>query len=380
MGPVLPVVLGIAHLVVDASSNFVMMLLLRPARPFDVMWLLIAYNLVAFALQPVVGLVTDRLHRPREAMCLGLLLVAAAMLSLDAPFGLPLALTSLGNALFHVGGGALSSLATEGRASGPGLFIAPGAVGVALGTAAGQRVPAALWPIFGALLLFAVVGGLLPCPERGKAKLTALGTVKAGAWAIVALLLLAIALRSLLGARAVGHLKLHEGWALPLAVAAFTGKAFGGVVGDRVGWKWTAVVTLLVSSFLLAFADQSLWIAAAAMVSFQGVTAITLSALYRVLPGRIALSFGLACLAIFVGALPLLTRVRFSAFEGIPLDSALALASVAAVWGALSLLERTPASESREAVSSSASHPDEAGRHGEQRAVLNEREPKVARV
>lgn len=352
VGAALPLLLGIAHLVVDASSNFAMMILLRPASFSDAVGLLVAYNFGAFALQPLVGWATNRLGKPRAALSIGLILAAAALLCLDLPRWVPLLLTSLGNALFHVGGGALASLSTEGRASGPGVFIAPGAIGVALGAAAGESAPAALWPLFSALLVFAVLGGMLRCRETPTAEAAAAPSRREGAEAIVFLLLFAIAARSLLGARALSQLRIHPGWALPLAAAAFAGKAFGGWIADRFGWKRVAVASLLLSSALLAAAGRSVFVAVSAMICFQAVTSITLSALYKAIPGRIGFAFGLACLAIFVGAFPLLIRVDWAALGVIPVDPLLALASLLAVWRSLSLLEEGPSGRAIESIPS----------------------------
>lgn len=334
----LPLLLGAAHLLVDASSNFVMMQVLGPSDPADVVGILVAYNLAAFALQPAAGLLVDRLRRPRAAMCLGILLAAAALLVSDLPAWLPVGLTGLGNALFHVGGGTLASRATPGRAAGPGLFIAPGAVGVALGTLAGRTLPGASGPLFVALLAFAIAGGLVPAREPDRPASPSPAAAPAGSGVLLALLLAAIALRSFLGARVAATLGIQEGWVLPLAVAAFTGKALGGVVADRLGWTRTAVVALLLSSALLALADRGPALAALAMVFFQAVTAVTLGALYRVLPGRTATAFGLASLAYLAGGFPLLVRVDLSALDGVPLNALVALASVAAVWHALAHL------------------------------------------
>ncbi len=349
--PALAAVLGAPHLVVDASSNFVMMILLRPAPPSRVMTLLVAYNFAAFALQPLIGLASDRLRQPRTVMCLGLLLVAAAMLVLEGPFWWPLALTGLGNALFHVGAGTIASVATTGRASGPGLFIAPGAIGVALGVVAGRSAPWAFWPIFVTLLGFAVLGARVPSPEPPQVREA---PPTEGAGAILSMLLLAIAIRSLLGLRVVGALSAHASWVVPLAAAAFAGKALGGVAADLAGWKRTAVGCLLVSSVLLVFADRGAWVAAAALLCFQGVTAITLGALYVVLPGRISLCFGLACLALFVGGLPPLLHVGLPTLGPVPPEPLLAVVSALAVWRALALLERTSARTRGAAVVSTA--------------------------
>jgi MFS transporter, FSR family, fosmidomycin resistance protein len=330
--------LGVAHFLVDASSNFIMARLLGACAASKVVLLLVAYNFLAFALQAPIGFATDRWRAPRPAMCVGLLLAATAMLVLGQAMWIPLVLTAVGNALFHVGGGTIASLATWRRASGPGLFIAPGAIGVVLGAAAGRSLPAAFTPILVGLLVAAPLGTLL----RTTAVRVAVARPTGGRPAVVlALLLFAIAGRSLLGARLGGQLSQTLGIGLPLAIAAFSGKALGGLVGDRVGWTRTAVVAMILSSLLLLVGRHTSWAAVGSMLFFQAVTSITLTALYLVLPTRVGLAFGLASLSLFVGSLPVLFGLDLTLGGPVPFDSLLALLTTVAAWRALTLLDRS---------------------------------------
>jgi len=328
-----PIALGVGHFLVDASSNFIMARLLAASAASELVLLLLAYNFIAFALQAPIGFLTDRWRAARPAMCVGLLLAAAAMLVLDQATWIPLLLTGIGNALFHVGGGTIASVATWGRASGPGLFIAPGALGVVLGATAGRTVPAAFMPILVGLLVAAPLGTLAQTGElrrdepRGMSK-------QSRAWRAIALLLFAIAGRSLLGARAGGQLSQAFGVGVPLALAALSGKAMGGLFADRIGWAKVAVVAMVSSSLLLLVGRGIGWVGLASMFLFQTVTSITLAALYRVLP-RVGLAFGLASLALFVGALPVLLRLDLGLAGHLPVDFLLALATTLALWRAL---------------------------------------------
>jgi hypothetical protein len=76
------------------------------------------------------------------------------------------------------------------------------------------------------------------------------------------------------------------------------------------------------------------------MFFFQAVTAITLAALYRILPTRVGLVFGCASCAFFVGALPVLLGLDLADFGPVPVDSLLALLTTVAVWRALVLIDR----------------------------------------
>src|SRR5207244_4404688 len=106
----------------------------RALAPEQIVQLVVLYNVIAFGGQPLAGLVVDRFRRPRAAAVCGTALMIAALLLQSAPVA-AVVLAGAGSALFHVGAGALALCATPGRAEGPGLFAAPGVVGLAVGGA-----------------------------------------------------------------------------------------------------------------------------------------------------------------------------------------------------------------------------------------------------
>ena len=218
----LPILLGAIHFLVDAASNFVVVGLL-PSRFEEWFPHLLAYNALAFALQPVLGVLADRVQHPWETTILGVFLSAAALLAGAPQVALTVLLAGIGNALFHVGAGILVANHAPGRAGGFGVFIAPGALGVAVGTVAARRYPAlAFWPILAglgvALPLLAYLARVQPstAPEH-------LQEPRTGTLIPALLLLLAIAMRALLGGRSAGALG-RLGMALPAAVAVFVAR------------------------------------------------------------------------------------------------------------------------------------------------------------
>ena len=118
--------LSVCHFLVDfACACFLLRCL---GRGEDWKKALLWYNFCAFALQMPLGLLADWLGRERFFGG-GCVLVACGALLTGVP-----AVTALGvgNALFHIGGGVEVLYSTENL--GPlGVFVAPGAVGLALG-------------------------------------------------------------------------------------------------------------------------------------------------------------------------------------------------------------------------------------------------------
>ncbi len=357
-GLTLPSVLGVVHFIVDAASNFVVVGLLGTRNTAEVVVLLFVYNALAFALQPLVGVMTDKWRAPRGAVSGGLLLAAAAMVGSDDASGLAIVLTGVGNALFHVGAGTLVSRSNPGRAAGLGIFIGPGAVGVVAGATAARSFPGAHWILLAVLLALAPLSAFLPSAECSKdQRHETAAPPPPHSTGILLLLLAAIAGRAFLGAR-VGATLAHQFAAslvFAFAVAACLGKIFGGLLADRTGWRRSSIALLIAASLLLSGGKASLWRVLGAIGLFQAVTSITLAALYRVLPRHTGVAFGLACLALFVGSLPALLRLELLRWQSAPLDTLVALASAAAIWFALGLLDQPGAAAvARQPVASEA--------------------------
>ena len=309
------------------------------------MALFLAYNLLAFGLQPLFGLGVDRAGRPREAAVFGALLVAAALALSLAPGSILVATVAagLGNALFHVGGGAISIGLTPGGASAPGVFVAPGAAGLAAGTLL-ARTGGPVWAL--AVALAALSLGLLAMPRRALAARpiqvasdsadTGSLRLSEGAELAVGIVLVVIMLRSFTGFAIVlpwrSSLTLL-GW---LTAAIVAGKALGGVLADRFGRVRVGVGSLVISAPLLVAAAQSPVAGVLGMLAFNMTMAVTLVAIADTLPEQPAFAFGLASFALVVGALPVLLGIPVGLRTSGPIVTAVAVAAallaLALVW------------------------------------------------
>jgi len=213
-----------------------------------------------------------------------------------------------GNALFHLGGGSVGLRLKPGFAAPAGIFVAPGAVGLFLGTLLGESGFSALWAgalllgMFSVLLLAHEAPVLQPRdrPERplGRGKL------------IVLLLLTSVAMRSLLGLALSFPWTSAPALAPLLVLSAALGKGWGGVMADRFGWMRTALCALLMSIPLLMFGTASHVEKILAMFLVATTMPVALAAISESLPREPAFAFGLASFALLVGALPGFSHVR----------------------------------------------------------------------
>ena len=317
------------HAAVDAACGVLLWGAVRDGHlsPGSAWAAFLLYNLLAFAVQPLLGLAVDRGSWARGGAVSGAALTAAGLVTAAAwPQALApaIAAAGLGNALFHIGGGILSLRLQPGRATAPGLFVAPGAAGVTLGIVAG-RAGAPAWPFVAAIALLATTlwfvwpalvraapsaraPRALPAPRSrgvpgGAFPLAA--SPRLGLAVAVALLLLVVALRSFVGLDLVMPWKSDVTLLATLTAAVVLGKAAGGVAADRFGWRPVACGALLVSVPLLA-AGASPWAGVAGILVFNMTMPVTLAATARLMPGQEGFALGLTCLALFCGALPVL--------------------------------------------------------------------------
>ena len=117
-----------------------------------------------------------------------------------------------------------------------------------------------------------------------------------------ALLFVSVAIRQLLGGTVAAEWR--TAWEITLAVtlAAVAGKALGGVIADRLGWKVVAVGAMLLLAPLVGRAMYDLPLALEAVVLLQLTMAVTLAAMFRILPRHPAAAFGLLSLGLLVGS------------------------------------------------------------------------------
>lgn len=273
-------------------------------------WLELAlvYNFCAFAMQMPVGILADRLGRNRSFGALGAALVCAGALS---PWQWPMViLCGAGNALYHVGGGRETLLETEGYQE-LGLFVAPGAMGIFLGSLfRGETLPG----IMGIGLLLAC--GLLlwmgsrqemaePAELQRPDQKELLRTV--GMFAVVIL-------RSLVGMCMITPWKTGVWVVLGTILGAF-GKAAGGLASDRWGAKVGAGLSLLAAAVLYLFPEQPVCGVLAGFL-FNMSMPVTLRDSARALSGGEGFAFGLLTFGLFLGFLPAQWGLTLTSWQG----------------------------------------------------------------
>lgn len=348
-------ILGVFHLLVDAATVTVTLRMAGPLVAAAVFAWVLTYDFVAFALQPALGWAQDRWLGPRMVMLAGLLLTVLAVGAAElvpTATAMAVVLAGLGNAGFHLGAGAHVLRLGLDRAAPVGLMVAPGALGLGFGIWFGRTSTGPLWlvglPVLVALILVATRFADHPARLRSGSRLGERYLRRPGpdlVVAVVALLMISVAIRALVGGAAALGYEAGTGLLVGLSVVAFGGKALGGLLADRFGWVRVTVIALLASAPLLAHAYADPAVLLVGLLLFQMTMPVTLVAVARLLPDRLATAFGLCCLALFLGGLPAMaawgTELRAK-----PLLAVWILLSAGSAWVALTGIglrwQRTP--------------------------------------
>ena len=326
---------SVAHALVDGACAALLFAIIASGRNDlqNLVQFVLIYDVIAFSTQPIFGLLVDALEAPAQMAAVGIVLVAASILMMRVPL-LAVVTAGIGNAVFHIGGGFVSLNLAPGKATLPGIYVAPGALGLTIGIMIGKNGGFVAWPFILLLLVSASLILGLPRPEV-PAPRTLPGNLR---WfeTVIMLLLVSVVIRSLVGQSLILPWKSDPVLLLVLTMAIVLGKALGGILADRFGWSVVALSGLAFSAFLLTFFAPNPALAIAGTFLFNLSMPVTLACLADMLPGKSGFAFGLTALALIVGALPAFTSFH-TLTGGAGFIFAAILVSIAALYGGLRL-------------------------------------------
>lgn len=306
---------------------------------------ILLYDIVAFTLQLPIGIALDQLDKNSYAALLSYASVGAGVVLSLVPIALlewpAILLLAIGNALFHSAGG-LSVLNISQKHAGPsGIFIATGAIGVFLGTQSAQM--GRLQIAFSLLVLLFLCALITLVVQKVNKKYWNVHNVSFDISELSFNTLLAIALLSLVVAlRSYAGMVMAFPWKsemllLVLSIlGVFAGKALGGVVADRIGFRTTAIFSLIVAATLFVPSWEIPVMGLLGVFFFNFTMSITLASLANILPNAKGTAFGLASFSLAVGALPALAGFRI---EHPLMLSAMSLVSALALGVGLTLVK-----------------------------------------
>jgi FSR family fosmidomycin resistance protein-like MFS transporter len=296
---------GITHAMVDAACITVMFstAILNNLSYEYSFTIIVLYNILAFGTQCIIGNIFDKLNKPRLCAVIGCILTAMSALLWKYPIAAVLC-AGFGNAFFHVGGGIICLRTGKRNSAIPGMYVAPGALGLFLGMLIAKN---SLFPpyIMAVVLILCAILIYFYKEEGGFISDESCNPVKYNKFLLICnFLLFAIAIRSFVGLGI--SLPWHENLLLMccLTLAVVCGKFFGGIIADKFGWLKVTVFALLISSPMIAYGINLPALYITGIFFFNFTMPVTLTALANMMPKREGYAFGLTTLFLIIGALP----------------------------------------------------------------------------
>lgn len=300
-----------AHMVVDFACAFLLFRFISDTKWWYISLLL--YNFCAFAMQMPLGLIADRVNKNALFALLGCSFVAIAYVTRSIPI-ICVIIVGIGNALFHIGGG-IDVLNMSVKKCAPlGVFVSPGALGIYLGTILGKlagqenlhramSIIILLILITFSILIFVLTFIPHHTLTSQNEPISFPNLSSKDILVAILFLFIVVCLRSYVG------MILNFPWkgqgynGLYLVCGVVFGKAFGGILADRIGPTKATVISLLLCSTLFLLFDYPL-AGIIAIFLFNMTMPITLWTISHIFKGCKGFSFGLLTFGLFLGFLP----------------------------------------------------------------------------
>jgi FSR family fosmidomycin resistance protein-like MFS transporter len=292
---------SIGHFYVDFICSFVLSLIIfqNTNNVTSIASLIVIYNILAFGTQPFFGFIIDHYKKPKIGAISGLLISTIGLIFFFNPL-IATILLGIGNAIYHVGGGVVALNLEPSKAKYPGIYVAPGALGLFLGGLLGYfQIQSWIFLASGIILSAALITLIhkipLPkIPQFKEKKINLIGIV-------LLLLLVSVCMRSLIGYSLNLEWKSLFILGLILTTAIASGKFFGGFLADKYGFMKVGMIGLIVAAPLLVFFQFIPIIVFIGAFCFNLVMPITLTALAEAIPNYKGFAFGLTTVSLVIG-------------------------------------------------------------------------------
>ena len=298
----------ILHFLVDLTTIFLVSgtLLGSKVSFLQQCEIIVMYNLIAFAGQLPIGILSDFVNKNRVFVAMGCLLAFMAYpFTLVSPW-VGCVLAAIGNGAFHIGAGSDILKFSMPKAGLSGLFVSSGALGVWLAYNLSHQYVIYILP---ALMLVCSIFMFVLSKKQIIDYVECSSSIKFNRPKIIPLLavsffMLTIVIRSLLGMVMTFEWKSVAVLSFVSVIAVVLGKALGGYIGDRFGYAKTAVISLGVSLLLFIFSFDY-WVAGIiAILCFNMTMPLTLTAIAGLTNKKYGFAFGMTTFALAIGFIP----------------------------------------------------------------------------
>lgn len=305
----LAIVYTLLHFLVDLTTIFLVAgsLFGNNVTFFQKCQIVVIYNLIAFAGQLPIGILSDFVNKNRIFVAVGCFLACISYPAVLISPWFACVLAAIGNGAFHIGAGADILKFSMPKAGLSGLFVSSGALGVWLAYKLSGLYVALTLPC---IMLIATIVMLFLSKkqivdynenERVPVKFNKPQLIPVLA---VSFFMLTIVIRSLLGMVMDFSWKSVPVLSLVSVIAVVLGKALGGYIGDKLGYVKTVILSLGISLTLFVFSFEY-WIAGViAILCFNMTMPLTLTAIADLTHKKYGFAFGMTTFALAIGFIP----------------------------------------------------------------------------
>lgn len=303
---------GLLYFYVHFVTEFVCFFVLaRYVESPPLMWIIvIAYDMLAFVPQGIIGYISDYYDR----IPFGIIGLALLALSLCLQRFVPSAFISLvplclGNAFVHINGAEVTIKTSEGKLSHSAIFVSGGSFGVVCGKLLGKTD----FPFWLLLILiasavpFVILAQMLLKRKSEHTDLKQYFNYNNTKIPVLLTVILTVFIVAVRGYMAYG---IPTSWnksvlqTVLLFVFMGIGKALGGILSDLFGIKKTAILSVMFALPFLLFGDNNMSVSLIGVLFFSMTMSVTLAVLVSALPKTPGLAFGLTTIGLFFGCVP----------------------------------------------------------------------------
>lgn len=271
------------------------------------------YNIFAFLLQPLTGYVVDKIQHKTWILLWAMTLFAISLLysyvlvfmnvtdSLLTFYVLAI-LLGLGSAMFHVWGGRDTAVDSRNEITRLGLFVATGALGLAVGMVAYS------WNVISLVLVLMVICSFL-CVYRKKKSVPNMGIqIKIHGSRVLIIIMMtmicvAVMIRSLLRITLPTDMSSNAIAVMGLGMASMVGKYGGGWMARCFGIPITLLILMALSIVCVLCKGLNPIFVFLGLIAVNGTMPITLYLANKLMPRREGLAFGIVAASLIPGYL-----------------------------------------------------------------------------
>lgn len=312
---------SLVHCIVDLScAAYLSSMVVTSFDPISVSMFIFLYNSLAFITQWPLGILFNNRNQNAYVSMFGCILILLGYI-LGKITLIPVILIGMGNAFFHIGGGIDILNISNKKASKIGIYVAPGALGLFIGTNI-NKLKYPIWIVIVLLIMSIIALYLLGknTTTKIKQKEISILDLKLNKQIVAYSILIAICIRGLLGFLLNYSWKSNFSLAVIMVLMVVLGKMLGGVLADKFGLGKVGVVSLFLSAILFIFSFDSIVIAMISVLLFNMTMPLTLILLSNYL-NHYGLAFGLNTTALALGSLLYIKPISEVLFNRIGLFS-----------------------------------------------------------